>query len=103
MLWRKASSGDPTAFAVDTEGRLILAQWDGIAGDNVISNETGVGYNPIARSDVNIPALNTWGDSPTKATMIGDFGEFEIQFKGQSYNVTDSGQTFEPELEDYQP
>lgn len=103
MLWRLPGQGDPNKFAVDTEGRLILANWDGQQTDNVIVNSQLDGYTILQRSDADYPVFEQWGTAPQKAVLTGDFGEFEITFNGQHYNVSESGTEIEPIVEDYQP
>lgn len=89
-------------FAVDTEGRLILGNWDGDATDYVLQYQDGVGYLTNERSNIQIPALNTWGNSPKKATLGGD-NDVEISYDGQNFVMANDGSTFTPELQDYQP
>lgn len=103
MLFRAPSQGDPFKYAVDTEGRLILANWEGSETDQVIVDSSLDGYTVMQRSDVDVPVLSQWGTSPQKAVLTGDFGEFEITFKGQHYNVSESGTVIEPQVEEYQP
>ena len=103
MLFRLPRQGDPWKFAVDTEGQLILAQWEGTGDDQVIYVEEGPYYSIMAKSDAQIPAFAEWGTAPQKAVLTGDYGEFEIAFKGQRYNVSDNGTKIEPEVEDYEP
>lgn len=101
MFWR-TPSGWSTEYAVDSEGRLILANWEGDTEDNVISHNDEDGYLIISRSDVSIPQFNTWGNSPKKATLGGD-NDVEITYDGQNFVMANDGSTFTPELQDYQP
>lgn len=103
MLFRLPNPSDTTKYAVDTEGRLILAQMHGTGDDYVIYGDNNPYYSIILRSDLQIPAFEEWGTASIKAVLTGNTGDFEIEFDGQTYYITDDGMEFTPELEDYQP
>lgn len=101
MFWR-TPQGWSDKYAVDSEGRLILGNWEGDSEDYVIVDQDGEGYLTKQRTDVQIPELNTWGNSPKKATLGGD-NDVEISYDGQNFVMANDGSTFSPELQDYQP
>lgn len=103
MLFRLPGQGDPFKFAVDTEGRLILARWENDETDNVIVDSSLDGYTVMARTDADYPVFEQWGTAPQKATLTGDYGAFEITFKGQNYVVSEGGSVIAPEVEEYEP
>lgn len=101
MFWR-TPTGWSYKYAVDSEGRLILANWEGDAENYVLAYNAEDGYLTVERSNVDVPELNTWGNSPTKATLGGEI-DVEITYDGQNYVMANDGSTFTPELQDYQP
>lgn len=99
MFWRSLGGSNDPAFAVDEDGKLILANWEGDTTDYVLKFDEG-SYTTNQRSNVNYPALNEWGNSPTKAALGGD-NDVEITYKGQHYTMANDGSTFLPELSNY--
>lgn len=103
LLFRLPTQGDPFKYAVDTEGRLILVRTEGDETDYLFVDSSIEGYTIKERSNVDEPAFEQWGTAPQKADWSGNFGEFEITFKGQHYNVTENGTVIEPQVEEYEP
>lgn len=101
MFWRTPSDWS-YKYAVDSEGRLILGNWEGDTENYVLAYNAGDGYLTVERSNVDVPELNTWGNSPKKATLGGD-NDVEITYDGQNFVMANDGSTFTPELQDYQP
>ena len=102
MFWRPLQGDEDLQYAVDAEGRLILGKWDYDTADYVIKYEVGVGYSTNERSNVQIPELNTWGNSPKKADII-EHENVDITYDGQHFVMAVDGSTFTPELQIYQP
>lgn len=100
-MWRRPQ-GANFKLAVDMEGRLVLARWDGSTTDKLIQSTDEEGYTTPNRADINYPELNQWGNSPNYASLDGD-NDVEITFNGQHFVMAGDGSTFTPELQDYQP
>lgn len=100
-MWRRPQGAD-FKLAVDMEGRLVLARWEGSTTDKVLQLSDDEGYLLSNRADINYPELNQWGSSPNYASLDGD-NDVEITFDGQNFVMANDGSTFTPELQDYQP
>lgn len=99
LRWRSPGGADDPSFAVDEEGRLVLGRFEGDSTDYVLEL-TSEGIMTNERSLVNYPALNQWGNAPTKAQLGGETS-LTIDFEGQHYETSEDYQTITPNIPNY--
>lgn len=103
MLWR-APLNSSYKYAVDAEGRLILAKWEDDQTENVIRLDELGGIDITERSGEQIPELNQWGNSPSTATLGNDGANLTVDYDGEHYVITGlDAEPIIPELPNYQP
>ena len=103
MLWR-TPNGSTNSYAVDTEGRLILCEYD-VDPTQMVIRRLGAGLVMVVeRSGEQLPELNQWGNSSITAALGQDGMSVTIDYGGQHYVVTgDEENPIIPELSIYQP
>lgn len=103
MLWR-APLNSSYKYAVDAEGRLILAQWEDNPSPQVLRLDEYGGIDITSRSGEQLPELNEWGNSPTTAALADDGANVAVDYDGEHYVITGiDDEPIIPELPNYQP